>query len=275
MDLVIHPGIVTQLPLPGARRQQSRVPAVLRGLIVFLVVAAVVAGLVLKTGVGTPISRGPTASGATATALAGSPPPSTGNFYAKETSHSVTVFARPFTELGGVAALGFPITQAFIEQDPHDRVGRWVQYFEKAVLEYHPDSPEENRFQLSRLGAWRLGQKYPNGVPGARQLPGKDSYKFDQTGYTVADPFLAYWRRGGELARFGYPLSPPFEEVSEGDGKPYIVQYFERAVMEYHPEMGPPYDVQLTAVGMQRLKQLYPGGVPMGAGTPVPDSGTP
>ena len=61
--------------------------------------------------------------------------------------------------------------------------------------------------------------------------------------------------------------------MSDVDGKSYVVQYFERAVMEYHPELSPPYNVQLTPVGRQRLKQLYPAGAPMGASTPVSDFG--
>jgi LSD1 subclass zinc finger protein len=275
IDMIIHPGIVTQLPLPASRRPASRWPAVLRALVVFLVVVAVIVAVALKTGIGSQGTRNPAGALATATAFAGSPPPPTGSFYAKETSHSVTAFARPFTDLGGVAVLGFPVTQAFIEQDPQDGVKRWVQYFEKAVLEYHPDLPKGQEFQLSRVGAWRLAQKYPTALPEARPLLGANSFRFKETGFTVTDPFLAYWHQHGELVRFGYPISPPFNEQNEVDGKTYLVQYFERAVMEYHPEIGPPYDVQLTAVGTQRLKQLYPTGPPNGAANPVADPGTP
>ena len=89
------------------------------------------------------------------------------------------------------------------------------------------------------------------------------------------DPFLAYWHHGGEVARFGYPLTSSFEEKSDIDGKPYTVQYFERAELEYHPELGPEHNVQLTPIGSQRLKQLYPSGAPMNAAAPVPEPCTP
>jgi hypothetical protein len=146
----------------------------------------------------------------------------------------------------------------------------WVQYFEKAVLEYHPELPQGQQYQLARLGAWWLDRQYPGGqLPPTVSLPGGDSFRFSETGRTASGPFLAYWHKGGEVRRFGFPLTEVFEEKSEADGKTYKVQYFERAVMEYHPELAPPYDVQLTALGTLRLNQLYPGGAPNGASNPV------
>ena len=58
--------------------------------------------------------------------------------------------------------MGFPITEAFIERNPQDGGERWVQYFEKALVEYHPELPAGQGFQLARLGAWRLDEKYPS-----------------------------------------------------------------------------------------------------------------
>jgi hypothetical protein len=43
-------------------------------------------------------------------------------------------------------------------------------------------------------------------------------------------------------------------EVNELDGKVYAVQYFERAVFEYHPENQPPYDVLLSHLGTFRYR---------------------
>ncbi|HYP20354.1 MAG TPA: hypothetical protein VEY08_09785, partial [Chloroflexia bacterium] len=147
---------------------------------------------------------------------------------------------------------------------------RWVQYFEKAILEYHPDLPDPNRFQVASLGSARFSQKYPSGTPPPKALPGGESYTFAETGHTVSGPFLRRWHEGGELRRFGYPVSEAFEEVSAANGQPYIVQYFERAVMEYHPEEKPPYDVQLVALGSVRLAEAYPDGVPRNAANPIP-----
>src|SRR5438445_1130370 len=52
------------------------------------------------------------------------------------------------------------------------------------------------------------------------------------------------------------------QEKSDTDGKVYIVQYFERAVFELHPENEPPYNVLLSLLGNFDYKQKYPNGAP-------------
>src|SRR3712207_6724030 len=59
---------------------------------------------------------------------------------------------------------------------------------------------------------------------------------FPQTGHRVCGKFLQYWNQHGGLAQQGYPISEEFVETSTLNGKPYTVQYFERAVFEMHPE---------------------------------------
>lgn len=56
-------------------------------------------------------------------------------------------------------------------------------------------------------------------------------------------------------------------ETSPLDGKPYTVQYFERAVFEYHPENPPPYDVLLAQLGTYVGQARYTQGFPATAGT--------
>ncbi len=202
--------------------------------------------------------------------MAGTLPGAGDNYlYASETYHSVSVFAPVYLELGGAASLGFPITEMFIERRP-DGKAYWVQYFEKAVMEYHPEETSANSYQLAPLGVWRFNEKYPQGAPPPKPLPGPEQYHFSETNHTVSDPFLTYWKEHGQVRRFGYPISESFEEVSEADGKTYTVQYFERAVMEYHPELKPPHQVQLTALGTLRHRALYPNGAPMAASNPIP-----
>ena len=53
---------------------------------------------------------------------------------------------------------------------------------------------------------------------------------FPQTGFVVPTPFKEYWNREGGLDSFGYPLSGVLAENG------LLVQYFERARFEYHPE---------------------------------------
>jgi hypothetical protein len=89
---------------------------------------------------------------------------------------------------------------------------------------------------------------------------------FSQTGHKVCGKFLDYWNRHGGLAQQGYPLSEEFTETSDLDGKPYTVQYFERAVFESHPENQPPNDVLLSQLGTYLGKAKYTKGFPATAG---------
>src|SRR5580765_843602 len=84
-----------------------------------------------------------------------------------------------------------------------------------------------------------------------------DSRTFPETGKTVSGVFLQYWDSHGGLAQQGYPLSDLMSEVSDLNGKPYTVQYFERAVFEYHPENQAPYDVLLSQLGTFRNRARY------------------
>jgi hypothetical protein len=72
---------------------------------------------------------------------------------------------------------------------------------------------------------------------------------FPQTGHKVCSKFLDYWQKHGSLTQQGYPISEEFVETSALNGKPYTVQYFERAVFELHPENQPPKDVLHSLLG--------------------------
>ena len=80
---------------------------------------------------------------------------------------------------------------------------------------------------------------------------------FKETGKTACGKFLTYWQTHGALPQQGYPISNEFTETSALDGKPYTVQYFERAVFERHPENKPPYDVLLSQLGTFRYREKY------------------
>jgi hypothetical protein len=49
------------------------------------------------------------------------------------------------------------------------------------------------------------------------------------------------------------------EQPCDLNGKPYTVQYFERAVFELHPENKSPYDVLLSQLGTFQYKARYGG----------------
>jgi len=84
----------------------------------------------------------------------------------------------------------------------------------------------------------------------SKQLPVVRTVYFPATGHHLSNRvgFLDFWRANGQLHTFGMPIS---EELVI-DGR--IVQYFERARFEYHPEYaGTPQQVQLGLIGREWL----------------------
>src|SRR6266536_5426727 len=76
----------------------------------------------------------------------------------------------------------------------------------------------------------------PGDVPDTR--PPFQSQYFPDTQHAAVNSFLAFWKRTpNALFVLGYPISQPFiEESFTEPGTYYRVQYFERAVLEEHPE---------------------------------------
>lgn len=73
---------------------------------------------------------------------------------------------------------------------------------------------------------------------------------FAEMGFFVGGAFWEFWSTRGGIPIFGYPLS---NELGE-DG--CTVQYFERAVFEWHPENPEPYRVLLRRLGAEALERL-------------------
>jgi spore germination protein YaaH len=120
---------------------------------------------------------------------------------------------------------------------------------------------------LGGWAAWRLGHEgsdfWPvvasvanptRPVPFVANSPAKIYFK--ETGHTLGSIFMKYWQKYGGLAQFGYPWTEEFEERNPSDGKVYIVQYFERARFEYHPEYAGTFsEVLLGLLGNQLTEQ--------------------
>ncbi len=164
---------------------------------------------------------------------------------------------------GGVQFLGLPISGVM------EVNGRNIQWFERARLEHWPEyagTPYE--IQLGRVGSeYTQSRDFPQQTffPGQPGL-----HYFAETNHGVSDRFLAFWEQYGGLDIFGYPISDEFDERLN-DGNIYRVQYFERARLEYHPELaGTPYEIQSGLLGQALyLNERRPDTIPPPA-TAVP-----
>jgi hypothetical protein len=178
----------------------------------------------------------------------------------RETGKTVHgVFLDYWRNHGGLPQQGYPISDVISETSELDRRTYVVQYFERTVFQY--DSAQSDpRFQvlLSQLGTFQYRKKYPDGAPG-QQPSVNNPLVFPETGKTLGGLFREYWERHGGLLQQGLPISEEFIERSDLDGEEYLVQYFERVVMEYHPENKPPYDVLLSHLGTLHYREKYEG----------------
>ncbi len=179
--------------------------------------------------------------------------------YFPQTRHTVGgAFLDYWKTHGGLARQGYPITEEFGERSLVDGKTYTVQYFERAVFELHPENQPPYNVLLTPLGADALTARYGDSkAPDQRVNKTVANQYFAQTGHTIGGTFWPYWQRNGGLAQFGLPLTDEFTEISAVDGKPYTVQYFERAVFEAHPEAPPAFTVQLSLLGAIHYKARY------------------
>jgi hypothetical protein len=104
--------------------------------------------------------------------------------------------------------------------------------------------------------------------------PGPGERFFPETGHSLGGDFRSYYESHGlelgdsgitareSLSLFGYPVSQPFQEINPETGEPLLVQYFERARFELHPENPDPYRVLLGRLGFTSLFRQRAGAEP-------------
>ena len=188
-------------------------------------------------------------------ALVGAEPPKT--VYFPQTGHHVGApFLEYWRENGGLAVYGYPLTEAIKEKSATDGKEYTVQYFERARLEHHPENNAPWDILLGHLGRYAAEKISKGNTSFDPVIAGEDVRFFPETKHTLRGNFLNYWEKHGGLAQFGYPLTEVITETL--DGKPYRVQYFERARFEYHPENPAPYNVLLGQFGRRILAETAP-----------------
>lgn len=208
----------------------------------------------------TPVVATPTTAAVTGTPQPAPTVPGSGSRLFPETGQSVSgIFLDYWNTHGDLTQQGFPISGPMTEVSDLDSKPYTVQYFERAVFENHPENQTPFNVLLSQLGTFQYRRKYPNGAPNQQANNSTGSLLFHETGHRVGGKFLLYWQEHGGLMQQGFPISEEFTEVSDLNGKPYTVQYFERAVFELHPENPPPYDVLLSQLGTFQYREKYRG----------------
>ncbi len=157
--------------------------------------------------------------------------------YFPETGHWVTGdFLTKYQSIPDAARIyGFPITEAFQDQT----IGRVVQYFQKTRFELYPEYPTELRVRITPLGTYLYKTEKPLPIP--ENFP--DCRTFPETGFKVCYAFLDFFEEHGGAAELGYPISN-FEIHDDR-----IVQYFQLACLEWHPELPSGERVQLSDLG--------------------------
>ncbi len=180
--------------------------------------------------------------------------------YVAQTGHALTpAAARAWAGLGGVALLGWPISEEFA------RDGTLRQHFERGVIVWSPEGAaslaligREHAALLARSDPAARAALAPytcrppdapapqdaaTGAPGGDVRPPcpADARLFPETGHSLRGAFGAFWDAHGGVAQFGYPISEEFTLNGQ------IVQYFERARIE----LGPGGEVRLSRLGAE------------------------
>jgi hypothetical protein len=134
---------------------------------------------------------------------------------------------------GGLPVFGLPITPLRTET-----IDGWTgptQWFERDRLENHG----AQGVLAGRLGVELLEQQGRPWQTAFERIPATlvpdDCAYFAETGHSLCEPFLSHWLENGQVERFGYPITEPFQErIDDWNG---TVQYFERRRMEFHPDL--------------------------------------
>ena len=172
--------------------------------------------------------------------------------YFPETGHNVGWLVKQFFDAnGGVEIFGPPLTELIVGGD-----GLQVQYFERARFEYNPKAPAGQRIVLTRAGAiLSAGREAEPPFQWLAGSPDPARDFFPESGHTLGGAFRWLWQTRGGVGVFGFPISEEFYEAGP-DGVERLVQYFERARIEYHPELaGAPGEVQLAPLGRRLIER--------------------
>ncbi len=112
--------------------------------------------------------------------------------------------------------------------------------------------PSTKRLSQAILSAVMLAALTIVVLPAARASAANERWCPPESyGICSENAFLDFWRANGALDILGYPIDSP-RSTPEG----MIVQVYERATLEWHPELPPAYQVSLARLGALLVEGL-------------------
>ncbi len=171
--------------------------------------------------------------------------------FVTETGHNLGLAFKTFYDThGGARIFGLPLTEVLVDAESD----RLVQYFERVRMELPATQPELAQIELTRIGAMMAENQVGLAFTPLASTPVNDGTFFAQTGFKIHRHLFDFWKAHGGTEIFGYPVSR--EMIDKSDGTRRLVQYFERARLEYNPERaGQPDAVQVGQIGIWLAEQ--------------------
>lgn len=155
---------------------------------------------------------------------------------------------------GGWRIYGLPISE-FFRQAEVSGVVRYVQYFERAVLELHIPSDGSAPWVTADLLGYDSYIEPVAREPIKAYTSSESSRYFPETQHSVSNGFKGFWEAHGGLATFGYPISEEWSWIRP-DGRKVVFQVFERARFEWWPDrIGTDEEITLGLLTIEILQR--------------------
>ncbi|MBM4436971.1 MAG: hypothetical protein FJ029_06985 [Actinobacteria bacterium] len=181
-------------------------------------------------------------------------------------------FAGYFAATGGLKRWGYPTSEVLVEE-----TGALTQYFQRGALDFHKRSDLGGAYVLERRLAWDyfgggLGGSGDLGVE-AGTTNNNSGESLGPWGHKVSNwstggnrvGFLDFFKALGGVDAFGFPKSEARVETNApgtlqiaGATPGFVRQYFQAAVMEFHPgDQAEPVKLRLLGDDLRNLR--FPG----------------
>ncbi len=166
--------------------------------------------------------------------------------YFPETGHSLDpAFASFFDDHGGVAVLGYPITDSFV----NPATGQLQQYFENACLERRREDRGALTVTLSPLGELMGGGDPPRRHPPPLAWIEPGCRHYETTGHSICYAFLDSYQEHGGPEVLGLPISDFKLEAGR------LVQYLQAFRLDWHPDLAPAGQVVFAPLGRMHFER--------------------